>query len=89
MTDSQLPLTSEMAEALRRASSDPDLFSGDFEYERDQRVYAPLVRLGLLTMTVKPWPANELYEIVHYETTEIGKWALRLYDKHCAERPAD
>lgn len=80
-TDSQVPLTDEMAEALRRSSSHPDLFSGDFDDERDRRVYDPLVKLGFLTREIRPWPANDLFEIVHYETTETGKWALRLYDE--------
>jgi hypothetical protein len=70
-----------MAEALRRASSHPDLFSGDFDDERDRRVYEPLVKLGFLKREIRPWDANDLFEIVHYETTDTGKWALRLYDK--------
>jgi len=31
---------------------------------------------------VRPWPANDLYDLIHYETTETGKWALRLFDKY-------
>jgi hypothetical protein len=84
-------ITAEQAEALRRASSQPDLFSGDFDDLRDERIYAPLVNLGFLEMTVKPWPANDLYEIVHYETTALGKWALQQFEKseHGRSLPPD
>jgi hypothetical protein len=74
-------LTREMAEALRRASSQPDMFSADPGTETEERVYAPLVKLGFLTKEVRPWPANDEFDLIHYETTETGKWALRMYDK--------
>ena len=82
MTRPVTMLTPEQAEALRRASSQPDLFSADPGIKKEERVYAPLVRLGFLTREVRPWPANDLYDLIHYETTETGKWALRLFDKY-------
>jgi len=72
-------ISAEQFEALRRASSDPDLDSGDFDEEQDRRVYQPLVRAGLLTCEVRPHPDPDV-EIVFYQTTERGRMELAHWD---------
>ena len=77
-------LTEEQAEALRRCLSKPDLDGGNWDEVRMRRVYNPLVRDLLLAESVRPWEANDALEVVHYETTELGKWALAVYDRSTA-----
>jgi hypothetical protein len=76
-------LTTDQAEALRRCASEPDIDAGLWT-EATGDLYEPLVRDGLLARTIRPWRANELYELVHYQTTEHGKWALAIYDRQKA-----
>jgi hypothetical protein len=77
-------LTAAQAETLRRAASKPDIDSGAWDPVRDVLLYEPLVRDGLLTREIRPAPGQPMHEIVHYETTEAGKWALGVYDRQRA-----
>lgn len=82
---SAVVLTTEQAEALRRSSSKPDVDGGTWDEVRMRRVYEPLVQDGLLEKSVKPWVSNDAFDLVHYETTEIGKWALAVYDRNAKQ----
>lgn len=79
MTD--LHIDDEEARALARASAHPDTQSGDFDEERDRRLYRPLVRRGLLVREVMPYPNDDAFEIVHYEATALGLEALEAYQQ--------
>jgi hypothetical protein len=77
-------INAEEAGALRRSSMYPDVQSGEWDEERDERLYQPLVRRGLLRCEVRPHPTDPDYEIVHYETTDEGLQELRAFDVRMA-----
>jgi hypothetical protein len=74
-------LSDDMAAALRRCSTLPHIDAGAFDPVRDEEIYIPLTRDGLLKRTVLPIDGKPFHETVLYETTEAGKWALSIHDR--------
>jgi len=70
-------LTDEQMNALARATAAPDLAGGDWSDEMHERVYEPLIESGLIVQTLRPYPPDPNYEIVHYEATEAGRELVR------------
>ena len=75
-------LTQEQLDALARIGRpETPIPLGDWDNETQERVYAPLVKLELVTMTVTPHPTWTGYDVVHYEATDTGRAVLERLTK--------
>lgn len=78
MTWPESSLTDEQLAALGRATASPDLLGGDWSEELHARVYVPLIKLGLVVQTTRPYEPDPLaYDLVHYEATDAGRAVAR------------